>query len=63
MLHMGFAQDGRAVKVSTSNGSKNSCEAVRATAQKAKFPAFTKPEGYRDFQKSGFDMRGELGKY
>ncbi|EFE2466761.1 TPA: tolA family protein, partial [Escherichia coli] len=25
---------------------------------KAKFPAFNNPEVYRDFQKSGFDMRG-----
>ncbi|EER1257185.1 tolA family protein, partial [Escherichia coli] len=24
----------------------------------AKFPAFNNPEVYRDFQKSGFDMRG-----
>ncbi|EEV8850724.1 tolA family protein, partial [Escherichia coli] len=23
-----------------------------------KFPAFNNPEVYRDFQKSGFDMRG-----
>ncbi|EKS2280886.1 tolA family protein, partial [Shigella sonnei] len=27
-------------------------------AHKAKFPAFNNPEVYRDFQKSGFDMRG-----
>jgi len=57
-LHMEFAQDGTALKVSTSNGNKEYCEAVMLAAQKAKFPAFRNPEVYRDFQKSGFDMRG-----
>jgi len=55
---MEFAQDGTALKVSTSNGNKEYCEAVKLAAQKAKFPAFRNPEVYRDFQKSGFDMRG-----
>jgi len=57
-LHMEFAQDGTALKVSTSKGNKGYCEAVKLAAQKAKFPAFTNPEVYRDFQKAGFDMRG-----
>lgn len=57
-LHMEFAQDGRALKVSTSDGDKGYCEAVKLAAQKAKFPAFTNPEVYRDFQKVGFDMQG-----
>lgn len=57
-LHMEFAVDGTATKISTSNGNKAYCEAVKSAAQKAKFPAFTHPEVYRDFQKSGFDMRG-----
>lgn len=57
-LHMEFAQDGRALKVSTSKGNKEYCEAVKLAAQKAKFPAFTNPEVYRDFQRSGFDMQG-----
>ena len=34
------------------------CEAIKSAAHKAKFPAFNNPEVYRDFQKSGFDMRG-----
>ncbi|NYU11229.1 tolA family protein [Enterobacteriaceae bacterium CCUG 67584] len=57
-LHLEFAQDGRALKVSTSNGNKEYCQAVKLAAQKAKFPAFTNPDVYRDFQKVGFDMRG-----
>ena len=57
-LHMEFAQDGRALKVSTSNGNKEYCEAVKLAAQQAKFPAFNNPEVFRDFQKVGFDMRG-----
>jgi len=57
-LHMEFAQDGTALKVSTSNGNKEYCEAVKLAAQKAKFPVFISPEVYRDFQKVGFDMRG-----
>jgi len=57
-LHMEFAQDGTALKVSTSNGNKEYCEAVRLAAQKAKFPAFRNPEVYRHFEKSRFDMRG-----
>ncbi len=57
-LHMEFAQDGTALKVSTSNGNKEYCEAVKLAAQKAKFSAFTNPEVFRDFQKVGFDMRG-----
>lgn len=57
-LHMEFAQDGTALKVSTSKGNKAYCEAVKLAAQKAKFPAFSNPEVYRDFQKAGFDMQG-----
>lgn len=57
-LHIEFAQDGRVLKVSTSDGDKGYCEAVKLAAQKAKFPAFSNPEVYRDFQKVGFDMRG-----
>lgn len=57
-LHLEFAQDGRALKISTSNGDKEYCEAVNAAAQKAEFPAFRNLQVYRDFQLSGFDMRG-----
>ncbi len=57
-LHMEFAQDGTALKVSTSNGNKEYCEAVKLAAQQAKFPAFGNSEVYRDFEKVGFDMRG-----
>lgn len=57
-LHLEFAQDGTALKISTSNGDKEYCEALSTAAQKAKFPAFGNPEVYRDFQMSGFDMRG-----
>ena len=57
-LHMEFAQDGTALKVSTSKGNKAYCEAVKLAAQKAKFPTFSNPEVYRDFQKAGFDMQG-----
>ena len=55
---MEFAQDGTALRVSTSNGNKEYYEAVRLAAQKAEFPAFRNPEVYRDFKKAGFDMRG-----
>lgn len=57
-LHIEFAQDGTALNISTSDGNKAWCEALKSAAQKAAFPAFTNPEVYRDFQKSGFDMRG-----
>lgn len=57
-LHLEFAEDGTALNISTSNGNKAYCEAVKSAAQKAHFPAFTNPEVYRDFQKSGFDMQG-----
>lgn len=57
-LHIEFAQDGTALNISTSNGNKAWCEALKSAAQKATFPAFNNPEVYRDFQKSGFDMRG-----
>jgi colicin import membrane protein len=57
-LHIEFAQDGTALNISTSNGNKAWCEALKSAAQKATFPAFDNPEVYRDFQKSGFDMRG-----
>ncbi|AMG95233.2 cell envelope integrity TolA C-terminal domain-containing protein [Citrobacter amalonaticus] len=57
-LHIEFAQDGTALNISTSNGNKAYCEAIKSAAHKAKFPAFNNPEVYRDFQKSGFDMRG-----
>ena len=56
-LHIEFAQDGTPLNIST-NGNKAYCEAIKSAAQKAKFPAFNNPEVYRDFQKSGFDMRG-----
>lgn len=57
-LHMEFAEDGTVLEVSTSNGNKEYCEAERVAAQEAKFPASTNPQVYRDFQESGFDMRG-----
>jgi len=57
-LHIEFAQNGTALKVSTNNGNKVYCEAEKLAAQKAKFPAFSNPEVYRDFEKAGFDMRG-----
>ncbi|MFK3923453.1 cell envelope integrity TolA C-terminal domain-containing protein [Serratia liquefaciens] len=57
-LHIEFEQDGSASNISTSNGDKAYCEAVKSAAQNVKFPVFTNPELYRDFQKSGFDMRG-----
>ena len=57
-LHLEFAEDGTALNISTSNGNKAYCEAVLSAAQKAQFPAFTNPDVYRDFQKSGFDMQG-----
>ena len=57
-LHIEFAQDGTALKISTSNGNKAYCEAIESAAHKAKFPAFNNPEVYRDFQKSGFNMGG-----
>jgi colicin import membrane protein len=57
-LHIEFAQDGTPLNISTSNGNKAYCEAIKSAAQKAKFPAFNNPEVCRDFQKSGFDMRG-----
>ncbi len=57
-LHIEFAMDGTASNISTSNGNKAYCAAVKSAAQKAKFPVFTNAEVYRDFQKSGFDMRG-----
>lgn len=55
---MKIAQDYRALKVSTSNGNRRYCEAVKFAAQKAKFPAFSNPEVYRDFQRAEFDMKG-----
>ncbi|WP_115192888.1 cell envelope integrity protein TolA [Raoultella terrigena] len=55
-LHIEFAQDGTALNISTSNGNKAYCEAIKSAVHKAKFPAFNNPEVYRDFQKSGFDM-------
>jgi membrane protein involved in colicin uptake len=60
---MEFAQDGWALKVTTSNVNKDYCEVIRATAQKAKFPGFNNPKVYRDFQKAGFDMRGYVDNY
>lgn len=57
-LHIEFAEDGTPVNVSTSDGNKAYCEALESAARKAKFPAFNNKEVYRDFQRSGFDMRG-----
>lgn len=50
-LHMEFSRDGTALKISTSNGDKAYCEAIKSAAHKAKFPAFNNPEVYRDFRK------------
>ena len=57
-LHIQFAEDGTASNITTSDGNKAYCEALKSAAQKAKFPAFTNPEVYRDFQKAGLGMRG-----
>ena len=42
-LHIEFAQDGTPLNISTSNGNKAFCEAIKSAAQKAKFPAFKNP--------------------
>lgn len=39
-LHMEFSRDGTALKISTSDGDKAYCEAIKSAAHKAKFPAF-----------------------
>ncbi|MBK0003351.1 cell envelope integrity TolA C-terminal domain-containing protein [Erwinia sp. S38] len=57
-LHIEFSQDGTASNIRTSNGHKAYCQAIESAAHEAKFPAFTNPEVYRDFQKSGFNMSG-----
>lgn len=57
---MVVGRDGRALKIPTSNGNEEYYETVKVAAQKAKFPAFTNPEGYRDFQQVGFDKRGQV---
>lgn len=57
-LHMEFDQDGTPVNISTSYGNKAYCEAIKSAAHKAKFPAFSNPEVFKDFQKSRFDMQG-----
>lgn len=57
-IHIEFAQNGTALNISTSDGNKAYCEAVKSAAQKATFPAFTNHDVYRDFQKSRFDLRG-----
>ena len=53
LLHIEFSQDGKPQKISTSDGDKAFCEAIQSAAWKAKFPAFSSPEVYRDFQKIG----------
>lgn len=60
---MEFAKYGMALKVSTSNSNRGYCEAVKFVAQKAKLPAFSNPEVYRDFQKVEFDMQGYVDNY
>lgn len=57
-LHIEFAQNGTVLNVSTSDGNKDYCAAVKSAAQQATFPAFTNQEVYHDFQKSRFDLRG-----
>lgn len=42
-LHIEFAQDGTALNISTSDGNKAWCEALKSAAQKATFPAFDNP--------------------
>ena len=37
---MEFSRDGTALKISTSDGDKAYCEAIKSAAHKAKFPAF-----------------------
>jgi len=62
-LHMEFAQDGRVLKISNCNENKGHCDAVKSAAEKAKYPAFSNPERYRDSQKVRFDMRWRMGNY
>lgn len=57
-LHIEFAKDGTALSISTSDGNKTYCEALKSAARKATYPSFTNPEVYRDFKKTRFDMRG-----
>ena len=55
-LHIQFAEDGTATMISTSSGNKAYCAAILSAAQKARFPAFSNKDVYRDFQQSRFEM-------
>lgn len=56
LLHIEFSRDGKAQRISTSDGDKAFCEAIKSAAGKATFPEFSSSEVYRDFKQSRFKM-------
>lgn len=57
-LHIKFTPDAKAIKITTSDGYQPYCKALKAAATEAKYPAFSDPKLFHDFQNTHLDMRG-----
>lgn len=57
-LVVGSAPDGTTTNISTGEGSKDYCAAIKAAAEKATLPAFSRPESLKKITAFNLDMNG-----
>ncbi|MFV6584476.1 cell envelope integrity TolA C-terminal domain-containing protein [Klebsiella pneumoniae] len=57
-LVVGLAPDGTTTNITTGEGNKDYCAAIKAAAEKATFPAFSRPELLKNIAAFNLDMYG-----
>jgi len=57
-LQLRFAPNGMLLQLLTRGGDKDYCRALVSAAAKTKFPAFTHPDLFNEFNNTWLDMRG-----
>lgn len=57
-LVVGLAPDGTTTNISTGEGNRDYCAAIKTAAEKATFPAFSRPESLKKITAFNLDMNG-----
>ncbi|EHG8285147.1 tolA family protein [Klebsiella oxytoca] len=57
-LVVGLAPDGTTTNITTGEGNKDYCAAIKAAAEKATLPAFSRPESLKKITAFNLDMNG-----
>lgn len=58
LVSSGLAPDGTTTNISTGEGNKDYCAAIKTAAEKATLPAFSRPESLKKITAFNLDMNG-----